>query len=49
MSSPNGKSIVRGFSILSAAGIICKFIGLFFTVPLTRIIGSEGLGIYQSV
>ena len=43
------KSIARGVSILSLAGILCKLIGLFFTVPLTRIIGSEGLGIYQSV
>ena len=49
MSSETRKSIARGVSILSLAGIICKFIGLFFTVPLTRIIGSEGLGIYQSV
>ena len=49
MSSDSRKSIARGFSILSIAGILCKLIGLFFTVPLTRIIGSEGLGIYQSV
>ena len=49
MSSESGKTIVKGVSILSLAGILCKLIGLFFTVPLTRIIGSEGLGIYQSV
>ena len=49
MSSDTGKSIVKGVSILSLAGIICKLIGLLFTIPLTRIIGSEGLGIYQSV
>ena len=49
MSSDTGKSIVKGVSILSLAGIICKLLGLLFTVPLTRIIGSEGLGIYQSV
>ncbi len=49
MSSDTKKNIVRGVSILSLAGILCKFIGLFFTVPLTRLIGSEGLGIYQSV
>ncbi|MBQ9251779.1 MAG: polysaccharide biosynthesis protein [Clostridia bacterium] len=49
MSSDTRKSIARGVSILSLAGIVCKLIGLLFTVPLTRIIGSEGLGIYQSV
>ncbi|MCR4877459.1 MAG: polysaccharide biosynthesis protein [Clostridiales bacterium] len=49
MTSNPGKSIARGISILSVAGIICKLIGLLFSVPLTRIIGSEGLGIFQSV
>ena len=49
MSSDTGKSIVRGVSVLSLAGIVCKLLGLLFTVPLTRLIGSEGLGIYQSV
>ena len=49
MTSKAGKSVVRGVSVLSIAGLLCKLIGLFFTVPLTRIIGSEGLGIYQSV
>ncbi len=47
--SQTGKSIAKGVSVLSIAGILCKLIGLLFTVPLTRIIGSEGLGIYQSV
>ncbi len=49
MTSKAGRSVIRGVSVLSIAGILCKLIGLFFTVPLTRIIGSEGLGIYQSV
>ena len=49
MSSDARRNIAKGVSILSLAGILCKLIGLFFTVPLTRIIGSEGLGIYQSV
>lgn len=49
MSSKTGKSLAKGVSILSVAGIVCKLLGLLFTVPLTRTIGSEGLGIYQSV
>ena len=47
--SQTGKSIAKGVSVLSIAGILCKLIGLLFSVPLTRIIGSEGLGIFQSV
>ena len=47
--SQSRRSIAKGVSVLSIAGILCKLIGLLFTVPLTRIIGSEGLGIYQSV
>ena len=31
------KSIVKGISVLSIAGIICKFIGVFFSVFLNRI------------
>ncbi len=49
MSADTRKSIVKGVSVLSIAGIICKVLGLLYTVPLTRTIGSEGLGIFQSV
>ena len=49
MSTDSRKRLARGVSVLSIAGIFCKLLGLLFTVPLTRIIGSEGLGIYQSV
>ena len=49
MLSDSGKSLTRGVSILSIAGIFCKLLGLLFTIPLTRTIGSEGLGIFQSV
>ena len=49
MLSDSGKSLTRGVSILSIAGILCKLLGLLFTIPLTRTIGSEGLGIFQSV
>ena len=49
MSSQAGKSLAKGVSILSVAGILCKLLGLLITVPLTRTIGAEGLGIFQSV
>lgn len=41
------KSFVKGAAILAGAGLIVKGIGVFFRVPLTQIIGTEGLGYYQ--
>ncbi|MDR5659183.1 polysaccharide biosynthesis protein [Serpentinicella sp. ANB-PHB4] len=41
-------SFIKGAFILGMAGIIVKFIGAFFRIPLGRIIGSEGLGYYQA-
>ena len=39
--------VLKGTIILSFAGILAKFIGFFFKVPLARFIGLEGLGIYN--
>ena len=36
-------------TILGLAGIICKLVGVLFVIPLTWLIGTEGLGIYQTV
>lgn len=41
------KSFITGAAILGLAGLIAKIIGAFYRVPLTRIIGVEGMGIYQ--
>ena len=43
------KSIVGGMTVLGLAGIICKLVGVMFSIPLTWLIGTEGLGIYQTV
>jgi len=40
-------SFVRGAAILSAAGIASRVMGLGYRVVLTRMIGAEGMGIYQ--
>ena len=40
------KSILKGTIIIAGAGILAKFIGLFFKIPLTGLIGEEGMGIY---
>ncbi len=39
--------LVQG-SILAIAGILVRFIGMIYRVPLTRIIGREGMGYYNS-
>ncbi|MFA5675281.1 MAG: polysaccharide biosynthesis protein [Christensenellales bacterium] len=45
--SDKQKSFVKGAAILGAAGLAVKVIGAFFRVPLTNIIGAEGLANYQ--
>ncbi len=41
------RSFVKGAAILSAAGIASRMMGLGYRVILTRMIGAEGMGIYQ--
>ena len=36
-------------TVLSVTGILCKLIGVLYSIPLTRILGADGLGIYYSV
>ena len=43
------RSLVGGISVLGAAGIICKVVGVLFRIPLANIIGGEGLGLFQQV
>lgn len=41
------QSLIKGSLILGFAGIIAKFLGLFFRWPIIMLIGDEGLGYYQ--
>lgn len=43
----NKQSLIKGTLILGIGGIITRFLGLFFRLPLTMLIGDEGLGYYQ--
>ena len=43
------KSIISGTIVLTVAGFFCKFIGAFSKVPLTNILSSSGVGIYQLI
>ena len=40
-------SLIKGTIILGLAGIVSKFLGLFFRWPLIMLIGDEGIGYYQ--
>jgi len=44
----NKDSFLKGALILGAAGILIKIIGAFFRIPLGNMIGSEGMGYYQT-
>ncbi|WML36316.1 polysaccharide biosynthesis protein [Clostridium sp. OS1-26] len=41
------QSLIKGTLILGVAGILAKFLGLFFRWPLQMLIGDEGVGYYQ--
>ncbi|MFL0269554.1 putative polysaccharide biosynthesis protein [Candidatus Clostridium radicumherbarum] len=41
------QSLLRGTIILAIAGILAKFMGVFFRWPLIMLIGDEGIGYYQ--
>lgn len=43
------RSLIGGISVLGVAGIICKVVGVLFRIPLTHIIGTDGLGLFQQV
>ena len=49
MSESTAKSMIGGMTVLGIAGIVCKLIGVLFTIPLTHLIGADGLGVYQAV
>ncbi|MBW6411145.1 putative polysaccharide biosynthesis protein [Clostridium weizhouense] len=41
------QSLIKGSLILGIAGILTRFLGLFFRWPLIMLIGDEGIGYYQ--
>ena len=43
------QSFLAGAVIISAGGFISKLLGAVYRIPLTNILGSEGMGIYQMV
>lgn len=47
MSGQAKTSFVKGAMILAVAGFISRFLGLFYRIILTRLIGTEGVALYQ--
>ena len=43
------KTIIQGAIVIAVGGLLSKIIGAFYRVPLTNIIGTEGIGLYQMV
>lgn len=44
-----GKKMLSGALVLGVAAFIAKLLGAIYRIPLTKIIGSAGLGLYQMV
>ena len=43
------KTLIGGVSILSAAGLICKVVGVLYRIPLAALIAPMGMAIYHKV
>lgn len=42
-------TVGKGTFVLTVSGVVCKFFGALFRLPLTNIIGIEGIGIFQMI
>jgi stage V sporulation protein B len=40
-------SIIKGTALLTGAGLVVKLLGAAYRMPLSRLIGPEGIGLYQ--
>ncbi len=40
-------NFIKGAAILSIAGLVVKILGAIYRIPLTNLIGTEGIGYYQ--
>lgn len=42
-------AFIKGGLILGLSALVCKVLGAIYRIPLTNILGAEGMGIYQTV
>lgn len=47
MKKTSGHPLVVGTFILTLTGILCRVIGFFYRIYLSRLFGEEGMGLYQ--
>ena len=43
------RKLLTGAATIAAGGLAAKLIGALYRIPLTNLIGSEGIGLYQLV
>lgn len=43
----SGNNFLKGAAVLGTAGLIVKIIGAIYRIPLTNLIGTEGIGYFQ--
>ena len=43
------QTFLKGAAVIAAGGFIAKLIGALYRIPLTNLIGAEGMGMYQLV
>ncbi len=43
------QTFIGGVAILFIAGVVAKILGAIFRIPLTWVLGAEGLGVYQLI
>ncbi len=43
------KKLMRNAAVLAAGGLFSKALGALYRIPLTNILGAEGIGVYQMV
>jgi stage V sporulation protein B len=46
---PDGGALMRGALLLSVTALTAKVLGALYRIPLTNILGAEGMGLYQLV
>ena len=49
MRAESKNKLLKGAAVLAVCAIIAKLIGALYRVPLTNIIGTQGIGLYQMV
>ena len=47
--SKNSKRIASGAGVLLIGSVVAKMLGALYRIPLTNILGAEGMGMYQLV